>query len=153
MLGPVQATHGAAGARPGRGLAAPAPFRRGRLTLFCRRSVDRVGGQKVNSVAPTGASRPAFNVVRFRVKPEHEQEFVDVHRDSPHLPGMIRFAVVKGSDRRYFVVGKWESMEALGAARAGMIGMLDRFRHCLEDLGNGMGVTAPISGESVLTLE
>ena len=54
---------------------------------------------------------------------------------------------------RYFVVGEWESMEALGAARPAMIGMLDRFRHCLDDLGNGLGVTDPISGDSVLTLE
>lgn len=30
-----------------------------------------------------------------------------------------------------------------------MIGTLDRFRHMLEDLGGGLGVTDPVSGEVV----
>ena len=95
---------------------------------------------------------PAFNVVRFSVKPGFEQAFVDAHRNAPPLPGMIRFSVVKASEHRYFVVGEWESLDALAAARPGMIAMLDSFRACLNDLGNGQGVTDPISGESVLTL-
>ena len=33
-----------------------------------------------------------------------------------------------------------------------MIGLLDSFRHLLEDLGAGLGVTDPVSGESVLSL-
>jgi hypothetical protein len=34
-----------------------------------------------------------------------------------------------------------------------MIGMLDQFRHMLADLGDGLGVTDPVSGESVLELK
>jgi hypothetical protein len=96
---------------------------------------------------------PAFNVVRFSVKPEFEQAFVDAHRDAPRFPGMIRITLVKAADRRYFLVGEWASFDALAAARPGMISMLDRIRGYLDDLGNGLGVTDPISGESVLTLE
>ncbi len=33
-----------------------------------------------------------------------------------------------------------------------MIGMLDSFRDTLEDLGGGLGVTDPISGEAVLEI-
>jgi hypothetical protein len=33
-----------------------------------------------------------------------------------------------------------------------MIGMLDSFRDDLEDLGSGLGVTDPVSGEVVATL-
>jgi hypothetical protein len=33
-----------------------------------------------------------------------------------------------------------------------MIGLLDTFRASLEDLGNGLGVTDPVSGEVVLKL-
>jgi hypothetical protein len=41
-------------------------------------------------------------------------------------------------------------MDALAAARPTMIGILDSFRDKLEDLGNGLGVTDPVSGEVVL---
>lgn len=69
------------------------------------------------------------------------------------MPGLIQFSLIKAADRRYFVVGEWESHDALAAARPQMIGMLDRIRGYLEDLGNGLGLTDPISGETVLTLK
>jgi hypothetical protein len=31
--------------------------------------------------------------------------------------------------------------------------MLNSFRDCLDDLGGGIGVTDPVSGEAVLTLK
>jgi hypothetical protein len=34
-----------------------------------------------------------------------------------------------------------------------MIGTLDRFRDLLEDLGDGKGLTDPVSGEVVLSLK
>jgi hypothetical protein len=34
-----------------------------------------------------------------------------------------------------------------------MIGLLDTFRADLEDLGSGMGVTDPVSGEVVLSIQ
>jgi hypothetical protein len=37
-------------------------------------------------------------------------------------------------------------------ARPTMIGVLDTFRADLEDLGGGLGVTDPVSGELVLSL-
>jgi hypothetical protein len=93
----------------------------------------------------------AFNVVRFRVKPGGEEVFLEVHRAArPDWPGARRFHVVDAGDRRYFVVGEWDSIEAMAAARPMMIGMLDTFRHVLEDLGDGLGVTDPISGTAVI---
>ncbi len=44
-------------------------------------------------------------------------------------------------------------MDALGKARPNMIATLDSFRHVLEDLGGGLGVTDPISGPVVLELK
>ena len=41
-------------------------------------------------------------------------------------------------------------MDALAAARPAMIAMLDEFRGKLEDLGGGLGVTDPVSGEAVI---
>jgi hypothetical protein len=34
-----------------------------------------------------------------------------------------------------------------------MIGLLDSMRDYLEDLGGGLGVTDPVSGEAVVTLK
>jgi len=96
----------------------------------------------------------AFNVVRFRVKPGRESEFVDAHRKAPRLDfsGFKRFSLIKTGDRTYCVVGEWDSYESLVAARPRMIAMLDSFRDTLEDLGGGLGVTDPVSGEVIVEM-
>jgi len=95
----------------------------------------------------------AYNIVRFRVKPGREQEFIDVHRNADlGLPGFRRGGLVDTGDNTYCFVGEWENFDAIANARARMIGMLDQFRDCLEDLGNGLGVTDPVSGEAVIEL-
>ncbi len=43
-------------------------------------------------------------------------------------------------------------MQSIANARPAMIANLDRLRAMLEDLGNGLGVTDPVSGEAVLEL-
>jgi hypothetical protein len=43
-------------------------------------------------------------------------------------------------------------MAAMAAARPAMIANLDRFRDTLEDLGHGLGVTDPVSGELVVDI-
>ncbi len=93
----------------------------------------------------------AFNVVRFRVKPGREDEFLEAHRRARiDAPGFRRFSLTRTGDRTYAVIGEWDSMESLAAARPGMIAILDTFRDTLEDLGQGLGVTDPVSGEVVL---
>ncbi|HEX4986159.1 MAG TPA: hypothetical protein VFV71_08845 [Burkholderiales bacterium] len=95
----------------------------------------------------------AYNIVRFRVKPGEEQRFVDFHRTvRPKLKGFVAGALVKTGDRAYCLVGEWRSFQAIVAARAQMIGMLDQTRDALEDLGGGLGVTDPVSGETVVKL-
>lgn len=94
-----------------------------------------------------------FNIVRFQVKPGHEQAFIDEHRRAePGFEGMRRFSLIRSGDRRYCVIGEWDSMDSMAAARPAMIAKLDRFRHLLEDLGGGLGVTDPVSGEVVAEL-
>ena len=95
----------------------------------------------------------AFNVVRFRVKPGREQEFVDKHRDArTAFAGFRRGSLVKTGDRSYCIIGEWDGMEQLAAARPSMIALLDSFRDTLEDQGGGLGVTDPVSGETILEL-
>ena len=95
----------------------------------------------------------AFNVVRFRVKPGREKEFIDAHRrPRPDFAGFKRFVLIKTGDRTYCIVGEWDSYQSMVAARPKMIANLDTFRDTLEDLGGGLGVTDPVSGEVVLEM-
>ena len=66
------------------------------------------------------------------------------------FPGMKRFTLVKTGERAYCVIGEWDSMQSIVNARPAMISNLDRMRAMLEDLGGGLGLTDPVSGEAVL---
>ena len=95
----------------------------------------------------------AFNVVRFRVKPERESEFIAAHRKAHRdFDGCKRFVLIKTGDRTYCAIGEWESYQKIIAARPKMIAMLDTFRDTLENLGAGLGVTDPVSGEVVVEM-
>ncbi len=96
----------------------------------------------------------AYNVVRMRVKPGREKEFLDRHRTLDHksIEGVRKLSIIKTGERNYCVIGEWESMDAIVGARPKMIGMLDGFRDLLEDLGGTLGVTDPVSGEAVVEL-
>jgi hypothetical protein len=97
---------------------------------------------------------PAFNAVRFRVKPGREQEFLDAHkRVHADWPGMRHVNMIKTDERTYCIIGEWDDMDALAKARPNMITTLDAFRDTLEDLGGGLGVTDPVSGPVVLALK
>ena len=93
----------------------------------------------------------AFNVVRFRVKPGRETEFFEAQKKSPvDFAGFKHFTMIKTGERAYCLIGEWDSLESLHAARPKMIALLDTFRNTLEDLGGALGVTDPVSGEVVL---
>jgi hypothetical protein len=96
----------------------------------------------------------AYNVVRFRVKPGREKEFVDHHRvfHASNLPGFRKASLIKTGERSYCLIGQWGTMDDIVRARPQMIASLDEIRGLLEDLGGGLGVTDPVSGEAVLEL-
>jgi len=97
---------------------------------------------------------PAFNVVRFRVKPGREQEFLDAHRGAAgDWPGLKHANIIKTGERSYCIIAEWDGMDSLANARADMIATLNAFRDTLEDLGSGLGVTDPASGPVVLSLK
>lgn len=94
-----------------------------------------------------------FNVVRFRVNPGMEQVFLGAHRDGKAAwPGLTRGIIVRTGDRDYVLIGEWQDMAVLAAARQRTMQTLDTFRHALEDLGSGLGVTDAASGDVVLAL-
>ena len=95
----------------------------------------------------------AFNIVRFRVKPGRENDFLAAHKAANRgFPGMRRFSMVKTGEGAYCVIGEWASFEKIVAARPGMIAILDTFRDCLMDLGGGLGVTDPVAGTAVMEI-
>ncbi len=95
----------------------------------------------------------AMNIVHCRVKPDREEEFLNWHRNrGPNeMAGFQSFSVVRTGDREYTFVARWDSMDAIVAARPQMIANLDQFRDMLEDLGE-TGVTDPRSGEVVVEI-
>jgi hypothetical protein len=95
----------------------------------------------------------AYNVVRVKVKSGKEKEFLEKQSSRPLFKGMREASIIKTGERTYCIIGKWDSMNALAAARPDMIAMLDTFRHLMEDLGGGLGVTDPVSGEVVVELK
>ena len=95
----------------------------------------------------------AYNIVRFRVKPGMEEAFIASQRksiDEQDLPGALSAALVKTGERQYCFVGRWDRFDSIVSARPTMIGFLDEVRDYLEDLGGGLGVTDPVSGEAVI---
>ncbi len=95
----------------------------------------------------------AFNIVRFKVQPGQQEHFIEAHRKArPNFKGFRGGVLVKTGDQTFCIIGEWASFQKMAEARPQMIGLLDTFRASLEDLGNGLGVTDPVSGEVVLKL-
>ena len=96
----------------------------------------------------------AYNVVKFRVKPGQDEQFLAAHRHGKaNWPGLEQGAIIKTGEHGYCLIGCWASDKALADARAGMIATLDSFRATLDDQGEGRGVTDAVSGPVVLDLK
>jgi hypothetical protein len=93
----------------------------------------------------------AFNTVRFRVKSGRERDFLNAHQ-KVDWPGLKHANIIKTGDRTYCIIAEWTSAAAITEARSHMIATLNSFRDTLEDLGGGLGVTDPASGEVVLAI-
>lgn len=96
----------------------------------------------------------AYNTVRFRVKPGKDQEFIDAHKNvQAQWPGLRKANIIKTGEQKYCIIAEWDGMDALANARPHMIATLDTFRHTLEELGPGLGLTDPVAGPVVLELK
>ena len=90
----------------------------------------------------------AFNAVRFQVKPGRNQDFLDAHRDvDRNWPGLRHVNIIQTGEQSYCIIGEWDDMDSLAAARPQMIATLDSFRDMLD------GDTDPVSGPVVLSLK
>ena len=90
----------------------------------------------------------AFNAVRFNVTPGREQEFLDAHSSVDRdWPGLRHVNMIQTGASSYCIIGEWDSMDAMAAARPHMVATLDTFRDTLD------GDTDPVSGPVVLELK
>src|SRR5947209_2691003 len=90
----------------------------------------------------------AFNAVRYEVKPGRDEEFLAAHRAvERNWPGMRSANLIKTGEGAYCIIGEWDDMATMAAARPHMIATLDTFRDCLA------GDTDPVSGPVVLELK
>lgn len=95
----------------------------------------------------------SFNVVRFRVRPGRDEEFLAAHRDGKaRWPGLVAGRIIKTGEQSYCLIGEWTDAAAMTAARPQMIATLNSFRDTLADLGGGRGVTDAVSGDEVVDL-
>ena len=96
----------------------------------------------------------AFNAVRFRVKPGRDQDFLDAHKNVHRdWPGLKHASIIKTGDHTYCIIAEWIDVDAFAQARPNLISTLNSFRDTLEDLGDGLGVTNPVSGPVVMALK
>ena len=88
----------------------------------------------------------AYNVVRFRVKPGREKDFVALHArmDEP-MKGFRKGTLIKTGNRTYCFIGEWDTEASI----AGPPRMVAKMGDMLEDLGGGLGLTDPVVGEVV----
>ena len=90
----------------------------------------------------------AFNAVRFTVKPGRNQDFLEAHgRVDRDWPGLRHVNMIQTGEQSYCIIGEWDDMDAMAAARPNMIATLDSFRDCLD------GDTDPVSGPVVMELK
>ena len=93
----------------------------------------------------------AFNVVRFRVKPGRDEEFLKAHHKvASDWPGVRRVNILKTGDQSYCLIAEWPDMDTLASARPQLIATLSTFRDILEELAGGLGVTDAVSGPVIL---
>ena len=96
----------------------------------------------------------AFNVVRFRVKPGRQEEFIEAHRKAgAEWKGLKHANLVHLGDRIYCLIGEWKDEGALKAAMPKMVEALDSFRDCLEVISPQTGVTSPLADPVVLKMK
>ena len=90
----------------------------------------------------------AFNAVRFHVKPGRNQDFIAAHESVDRdWPGLRQVNLVQTGEQSFCIIGEWDDMDALAAARPNMKATLDTFRDMLD------GDTDPVSGPVVLELK
>ena len=87
-----------------------------------------------------------INIVRFKVKLEHVNDYLEALTKQPVWKGNIEGKTIQTGENRFCAYGLWESKEAMDLEMDSMVGWLDTIRHMLEEITPELGVTDPVSG-------
>ena len=92
-----------------------------------------------------------YNVVKFTVKDGMDEKFLDTQKQfSFESEGFRNAHMIKTGDHDYCFIGEWESAKDSLNAEDKMVSMLNQFRDCLDNQGDGKGITDAIVGDVVI---
>lgn len=92
----------------------------------------------------------AFNILRYRVRSGQNGAFEAAFRETGFsAAGLMRGSLVKTASIGYSLVGEWESLAAINAARPVVAAAIERQRPFLDDMGGGLGATYEDAGDVV----
>mgnify|MGYP005690427371 FL=1 len=91
-----------------------------------------------------------ISVVKFKVKPEEENNFIDAMQKYNLPEGLIFRKLIKTGEYSYCSIIESVSYTALKNARPHMIAFLDTIRNMLIEFSQELGVTDPASGPVVI---
>ena len=86
------------------------------------------------------------NIVRFKVKLEHVNDYLGALTQQPVWKGNIESKTIQTGENTFCAYGLWESKDAMDLEMDSMVGWLDTIRHMLEEITPELGVTDPVSG-------
>ena len=91
-----------------------------------------------------------ISVVKFKVKTEEENNFVEAMQKYNLPDGLIYRKLIKTGDSAYCSIIEWVNEEALENARPQMIAFLDTVRSMLIEFSQDLGITDPASGPVII---
>ena len=91
-----------------------------------------------------------MNIVRCKVKTSNREEYLKKLTRCQSSMGKFQLKYVETKPNEFFMIGEWNSEDAIAKARPKMIEFLDSLRHTLEELSSELGVTDPHSGTVVI---
>ena len=97
----------------------------------------------------------AFSVIRMQVKPDYEEEFLALTDNPGHgIEAGLRCAhLIRTGERSYCLIGQWDNVKACAEAGSALPPDMDRLRPMLEDLGDGTGTVAIVTGEIIARMK
>ena len=91
-----------------------------------------------------------MNIVKYRVQSDYLDDYIQEMKEPSSFEGLISMKYIQTGNNNFFVIGEWESKEALDNALPLLVKtLLDPTRHMLEELSPELGVTDPTSGEII----
>ena len=91
-----------------------------------------------------------ISVVKFKVKAEEENNFIEAMNKYNLPEGLIYRKLIKTGQNSYCSIIEWVNKKALENARPHMIAFLDTIRNMLIEFSQDLGVTDPASGPVVI---